>query len=80
MSPGKHVKDTSWCANHYVWSFSLELMYFVADIGPTNAGMACCSHVVTQSQNNFLDLRRGDKSKRRVRDAVMAKQSYDISP
>lgn len=59
MSPGKHVKDTSWCANHYVWSFSLELMYFVADIGPTDAGMACCSHVVTQSQNNFLDLKEG---------------------
>lgn len=61
VSPGKHVKHTSWCANHYVWGLSLELLYFIAEIGPANAGMARCSHVVTQSQNDFLDLMRGGK-------------------
>lgn len=56
MSPGKHVEHTSWCAHYYMWGLSLELLYFVAEVGPTNAGMACCPHVVTQSQNDFLDL------------------------
>lgn len=63
MSPGKHVKHTSWCAHHYVRSLSLELLDFTTEIGPSNAGMAGRPHVVTQSQNDLLDLIRGDGSK-----------------
>lgn len=58
MPPCKHVKHTSWCAHHYVWGLRLELLYFITEIGPANTGVACCSHVVTQSKNYLLDLRR----------------------
>lgn len=56
MSPVKHVIHTSWCAHHYVRGLSLELLYFATEIGPSDAGMAGCSHVVTKSQNYLLDL------------------------
>lgn len=56
MSPVEHVVYTSWCAHHYVRGLSLELLYFTTEIGPSDAGMAGCSHVVSQSQNYFLDL------------------------
>lgn len=58
MSPREHVEHTSWCAHHYVWSLSLEFLYFITKIGPANAGMACCPHVVTESEDDFLDLWR----------------------
>lgn len=66
MSPVEHVKHTSWCAHHYVWGLSLKLLYFVAETGPANAGVACCPHVVTQSKNDFLDLMREDGSKQHI--------------
>lgn len=58
MPPGEHVEHTSRCAHNYVWSLSLEFLYFITKIGPANAGMACCPHVVTESEDDFLDLRR----------------------
>lgn len=63
VSPGKHVEHTSWCANHYVRGLSLELLYFATEIGPSDAGMASCPHVVTQSQNDLLDLVRRQAKK-----------------
>lgn len=67
ICPAKHVKHTSWCAHHYVWGLSLELLYFGTETGSTNAGMAACPHVVTQGQNDLLDLTRGEEQKKKER-------------
>ena len=72
MSPVKHVVHTSWCAHHYVRGLSLELLYFTTEIGPSNAGMAGCPHVVTQSQNYLLDLIRGNiKTKTKTKNILV---------
>lgn len=64
ICPAKHVKHTSWCAHHYVRGLSLELLYFGTETGSANAGMAACPHVVTQGQNDLLDLMRGEEQKK----------------
>lgn len=56
----KHVIHTSWCAYHYVRGLSLELLYFATEVCSPDAGMAGRPHVVTQSQNDLLDLMSGD--------------------
>lgn len=63
MSPREHVVHTSWCAYYYMGSSCREFGNFRADISPANAGMAGSLHVVTQRENNLLDLQRrnGDK-------------------
>lgn len=38
---------------------SLQLGDLVTDVGPSNTGMAGGSHVVTQGQDDLLDLLRG---------------------
>lgn len=58
MPPGEHVEHTSRRAHHYVRSLSLEFLYFVTEIGPADAGVACRPHVVAQSEDDLLDLRR----------------------
>ena len=58
MSPVKHVEHTPWCAHHYVRGLRRELLYLATEIGPSDASMAGCPHVVTQSQNYFLNLMR----------------------
>lgn len=83
VSPGKHVKHTSRCAHHYVRGLSLELLDLATEIGPSDAGMAGCPHVVTQSQNDLLDLIRGDRSKKTkntlVQENVVQMAWQDIS-
>lgn len=66
MSPGEHVIHTPWCAYNYMGSACRELVNFRADISPTDAGVAACLHVVTQRQNNLLDLQREDRGKQAV--------------
>lgn len=68
MSPGEHVVHTSWCAYDYMGSSCREFVNFRADISPANAGMAGSLHVVTQRQNNLLDLQRRDEGKQAVQD------------
>lgn len=68
MSPRKHVEHTSWSAYDYMGSSCREFVDFGADISPANAGMAGRLHVVTQRQNNLLDLQRGDGGKQAVQD------------
>lgn len=70
ICPAKHVKHTSWCAHHYVRGLSLELLYFSTETGSANAGMAACPHVVTQGQNDLLDLMRGEGQKKKPKTAV----------
>lgn len=60
MPSVQHVKHTPWCAHHYVRSFSFELLYFCTEVSTPNAGIAACSHVVTQSQDDLLDLLSGE--------------------
>lgn len=62
MSPGEHVIHTTWRAYNYMRGSSRKLMDFMTDIGPANAGMACCLHVVTQRQNNLLDLKKREEN------------------
>lgn len=56
MSPVEHVVHATRCAYNYVRSLSLELLYFTTKVGPSDAGMAGCPHVVAQGENYFLDL------------------------
>lgn len=70
VSSAKHVEYTSRCAHHYVGGLSLELLYFTTEIGPSNAGMAGCPHVVTQSQNDLLDLMKGDRREKKQKTLV----------
>lgn len=56
MSPVQHVKHTARCAHHYVRGFSLKLLNFTTEVGSSNTGVTRCSHVVTQSQDDLLDL------------------------
>lgn len=56
IPPVQHVKHTSWRANDDVGSLRLEFLHFVPHVGASNAGMARSAHVVTQSQDNLLNL------------------------
>lgn len=58
VSPVKHVKHPAWSPNHYVGGLGRQLLHLVADIGAPNAGVAGSPHVVSQSQNHLLDLKR----------------------
>ena len=80
MSPVQHVVNSSWCAHHYVRGLSLELLYFATEIGPSDAGMAGCPHVVTQSQNYLLDLIRRDRhqTKSALQCGVVQMRWHDI--
>lgn len=56
ISPVQHVKHTAWRANDDVWSLRLEFLHFIPHVGASNAGMARSTHVVTQGQDNLLNL------------------------
>lgn len=52
----KHVVDATWGSYNNMRCLCLQLLDLIAHIGPTNTGVACCTHVVSKSQNHFLDL------------------------
>ncbi len=52
----KHVVDATWGSHYNMWCLCLQLLDLIAHIGPTDAGMACRTHIVSKSQNHFLDL------------------------
>ena len=57
---------------HVVRTPRLQLLDLSTEIGPTDACMTGCTHVVTQSQNDFLDLLRGDGSKTKKRHNILS--------
>ena len=61
VSAVHHVEDTAGGPYHYVISLRLEFLHLIAYICTTNAGMTGGPHVVTQSQNDFLDLKHTQK-------------------
>lgn len=61
VSPVQHVKHTAWRANDDVWSLRLEFLHFVPHVGASNAGMARSAHVVTQGQDDLLNLESREK-------------------
>lgn len=61
VSPVQHVKHTAWRANDDVRSLRLEFLHFVPHIGASNAGMARSAHVVTQGQDDLLNLESREK-------------------
>lgn len=61
IPPVQHVKHTSWRANDDVRSLRLEFLHFVPHVGAANAGMARSTHVVTQGQDDLLNLESRQK-------------------
>lgn len=53
--PSDHVKDTTRCTRDNMLA-KIELADVFAQVGSTNASMALDIHVVTESQNDLLDL------------------------
>lgn len=52
----EHIEDAARGPHHYVRSLRLELLDLTTDVGPTDAGVAGCLHVVPQGQDHLLDL------------------------
>lgn len=62
MPPVEHVVHAAWSTHHYVRGLGLEFLNFTAEVSASDAGVAGRPHVVTQSQNDLLDLRRRETS------------------
>lgn len=59
IPPVEHIKDTTRGSDYYVRSLCLQFLHLISDIGAPDASMAGGTHVVTQSQNHFLNLGEG---------------------
>lgn len=63
MSPVEHVIHAARRAHNYVGGLGLKLLDLAAEIGPSDAGVASGPHVVTEGQDDFLNLKSGQKHK-----------------
>lgn len=80
VSPVQHVKHTAWRANNDVWSLRLEFLHFVPHVGASNAGMARSTHVVTQGQDNLLNLESRERKKREKKNLNKLNQRNTLFP